>query len=276
MADSPFLKAKVREKYAGIARKEENPDCCASQPSCCDSEQEMANYSRINEDYSGIAGYHAETDLGLGCGLPTEYAGIQPGETVLDLGSGAGNDAFIARSQAGPAGRVIGIDFTPAMVDKARTNAVKLGFQNVEFQEADIEDLPLADNSIDKVISNCVLNLVPDKRKAYAQIFRVLRPGGGFCISDIVTVGELPDTLRNSIEAYTGCIAGAMQQDEYLYTISSSGFDAVKIARSWQIPLPENSVKSQMTKHQLAMLRSEKNGVYSITVTGRKPEVPGK
>ncbi|HKJ68654.1 MAG TPA: methyltransferase domain-containing protein, partial [bacterium] len=158
----------------------------------------------------------------------------------------------------------------------ARTNAVKLGFQNVEFQEADIEDLPLADNSIDKVISNCVLNLVPDKIKAYAQIFRVLRPGGGFCISDIVTVGELPDTLRNSIEAYTGCIAGAMQQDEYLHTISSSGFDAVKIVRSRQIPLPENSGKSQMTKHQLAMLRSEKNGAYSITVTGRKPEVPGK
>ncbi len=276
MAENQSLREKVREKYSAIAHKtDENSSCCAPETSCCAPGEQSAAYSRMNEDYSATTGYMAEADLGLGCGLPTESAGIQQGDTVLDLGSGAGNDAFVARSQTGPTGRIIGIDMTPAMVAKARNNAEKLGYQNVEFQAGDIEDLPLAPNSVDRVISNCVLNLVPDKGRAYAEIFRVLRPGGGFCISDIVTRGDLPEIIRNSIELYTGCIAGAMRQAKYLQTIISTGFESVEITKSRYIPLPEGTLQSLLTEDEIATFQSEKKGVYSITVIGRKPVSSG-
>ena len=225
----------------------------------------------MSESYEGLEGYAPEADLGLGCGLPTEYARICEGDVVLDLGSGAGNDAFVARSEVGPTGKVIGVDFTPAMIQKARENAEKLGYNNVEFREGDIEQLPVSDNSVDVVISNCVLNLVPNKAKVFAEIMRVLRPGGHFSISDVVLLGQLPPKLQTAAELYAGCVSGALQRDAYLHLIEQAGFEQVKIEKQKSILIPDHILLEYLSEAELAALRQNPVGIFSITVFGRKP-----
>ena len=176
-----------------------------------------------------------EADLGLGCGLPTEYAGIEKGNVVIDLGSGAGNDVFVARALVGDEGKVIGIDFTNEMLIKANTNLQKLGFKNIEFKLGEIESMPLDDNFADVVVSNCVLNLVPDKQKAFNEINRILKPGAHFCVSDIVLKGQLPSELKKSAEMYAGCVAGAVQQELYLDIIKHAGFSNVEVKKPKQL-----------------------------------------
>ena len=195
------IKEMVRQKYSEIALQDKDTNessCCGS--GCCTTEV----YNIMSDDYSDLKGYNPDADLGLGCGLPTQYAQIKKGDTVIDLGSGAGNDVFIARSETGETGKVIGIDFTDAMIDKARANAEKLGFHNVEFRKGDIEKMPVSADIADVIVSNCVLNLVPDKDGVFKEIRRVLKPGGHFSISDIVLVGPLPQKIREAAEMYAG------------------------------------------------------------------------
>src|SRR5690606_15368820 len=217
------VKSVVREKYSEIAMQTKGQNassCCGATSSCCGDEV----YNIMADDYTNLEGYVADADLGLGCGLPTEFAKINEGHTVIDLGSGAGNDAFVARKLAGEKGRVIGIDFTEAMISRARQNAEKLGFNNVEFRHGDIEDMPVTSNLADVIISNCVLNLVPNKHKVFSEIFRVLKPGGHFSISDIVLDGELPSKWKEIAELYAGCVSGAIQKEDYLGIIQEAGF----------------------------------------------------
>lgn len=223
------------------------------------------------DDYSGTKGYVEDADLGLGCGLPTQFARIEPGNTVIDLGSGAGNDCFVARHEVGPEGKVIGIDFTPAMVKKARENSEKLGYNNVEFREGDIDHMPVNDNVADVVVSNCVLNLVPDKPKVMAEIFRVLKPGGHFSISDIVLVGELPEALREDAEMYAGCVAGAIQKTTYLQGIRDAGFENLLLQKEKPITIPEDILSRYLSEEAIASFNSEGAGIFSITVYGEKP-----
>jgi ubiquinone/menaquinone biosynthesis C-methylase UbiE len=229
------------------------------------------DYKVMADDYSTLEGYAADADLGLGCGLPTEFARIKEGDVVVDLGAGAGNDCFVARSIAGERGKVIGIDFTEKMVDKARMNAEKLGYTNVEFLQGDIEKMPLSDNIADVVVSNCVLNLVPDKKQAFAETFRVLKPGGHFSVSDIVLVGELPEGLQKSAEMYAGCVAGAIQQDEYLSIIQRAGFSNITVQKEKRIMLPEEILKDYLTAEQVQDFTAGKTGIFSITVYAEKP-----
>jgi arsenite methyltransferase len=262
------LKQLVREKYAAIANqpKQDNAaSCCGAGP--------VSNkvYNIMMDDYTAVAGYAADADLGLGCGLPTEYARIRRGDTVIDLGSGAGNDCFVARHETGPEGKVIGIDFTPAMISKARANAERLGFNNVEFREGDIEHLPVNDHVADVVVSNCVLNLVPDKAAVMAEIFRVLRPGGHFSISDVVLVGELPAELQQQAELYAGCVAGAMQMHDYLETIDRAGFVNVSLQKKKTILLPDDILEKYLDAQQLREFASREIGIFSITVYAEKP-----
>lgn len=221
MKNSEQIKELVRQKYSEIALQEKE----TNQASCCGSGGCSTEVHTIMaDDYSKLQGYNPDADLGLGCGLPTQFAKIKKGNTVIDLGSGAGNDCFIARNETGEDGRVIGIDFTSAMINKARANASELGFSNVEFRQGDIENIPLSDNMADVVVSNCVLNLVPDKDRVFKEIFRVLKPGGHFSISDVVLVGELPENLRKDAEMYAGCVSGAIQKDTYLALIKENDF----------------------------------------------------
>ncbi|HMZ48528.1 MAG TPA: arsenite methyltransferase, partial [Flavobacteriales bacterium] len=230
-------------------------------------------YNIMTDDYSKLEGHVDEADLGLGCGLPTQFAGIKPGDTVLDLGSGAGNDCFVARHEAGPDGRVIGVDFTPEMIAKARANAQQLGYANVEFREGDIEQLPLSDAMVDVVVSNCVLNLVPDKKKAFSEIFRVLKPGGHFSISDVVLQGELPDALQHAAEMYAGCVSGAMQESDYLGIIHQLGFGEVTVQKRKAITLPDDILANFLNAGELAAFKASGTGIFSITVSATKPEV---
>src|SRR6201996_4976181 len=219
MSNEQELKELVRQKYSEIALqdKEDNQaSCCGA--TCCSTEV----YNIMSDDYTQLNGYNPDADLGLGCCLPTQFAKIKKGDVVIDLGSGAGNDAFIARAETGETGKVIGIDFTPAMIDKARINAEKLGFHNVEFRQGDIEKMPVTSNIADVIVSNCVLNLVPDKDAVIKEIYRVLKPGGHFSISDVVLIGELPDALRKDAEMYAGCVAGAIQKETYLELIEKN------------------------------------------------------
>ena len=212
------LKQVVKEKYGQIAKASKTSGCCG--PTCCgDSENKIVGYTVMQDEYNHLEGYVAEADLGLGCGVPTEYAGIKKGDTVVDLGSGAGNDVFIARAIVEDEGKVIGLDMTEEMIEKANKNKEKLGYDNVEFKFGDIEAMPFENDLADVVVSNCVLNLVPDKHKAFSEIYRVLKPGAHFCVSDIVLKGELPAGVKKSAEMYAGCVAGALQQDEYLRII---------------------------------------------------------
>jgi SAM-dependent methyltransferase len=225
----------------------------------------------MSESYAQLAGYNPDADLALGCGLPTEFAYIEPGDTVLDLGSGAGNDCFVARAATGDSGKVIGVDFTPEMVRKARLNAEKLGFNNVEFRQGDIEDLPVSDNSTDVIVSNCVLNLVPDKARVFSEIMRTLRPGGHFSISDIVLVGQLPKALQQSAELYAGCVAGAIQHEDYLNLIREAGFENITVQKQKPILIPDHILLAHLSDEGLQDFLASGTGIFSITVYAEKP-----
>jgi len=260
-------KDQVKKKYGEIASGQDTGCGCGCGP-CCSSG--AADYSHMSDDYTFIDGYVPDADLHLGCGIPTRYADIQEGDIVVDLGSGAGNDAFIVRRLVGESGRVIGIDMTPEMIQNAEKNNRKMGYLNVEFILADIDDMPLEDESADVVVSNCVLNLVPDKNKAFAEIFRILRPGGHFCISDIVLQGKLPETLVQAAELYTGCISGAVQEKEYIDIIDHSGFSQVEIRTRKEIRLPPELLRSILDEQQLQDFQNATIGIFSVTVTGGK------
>ena len=225
----------------------------------------------MNDSYDNLKGYVPQADLKLGCGLPTEYASIKPGHTVLDLGSGAGNDVFVARQLVGDSGQVIGVDFTPQMVEKAQRNAAQLGFKNVHFKEGEIENLPLDSGTIDVVISNCVLNLVPNKIAAFGQIYRVLKAGGHFCVSDIVLHGELPANFQKEAELYAGCVAGAIQEDAYLRVIQDQGFSKPQIKTRKRIDLPDELLHKYLSSEQVVSFKQDGPGIYSITVVAQKP-----
>jgi arsenite methyltransferase len=263
------IRTLIRERYGAIAQ--DSTSCCA--PSSCGCGPEMApdGLNVIGDAYLGVAGRLEEADLNLGCGVPTRYAALRPGETVLDLGSGAGNDAFIARHEVGPQGRVIGVDITPEMIARARGNAAKLGFANVEFRLGEIERLPVEASTVDAVISNCVLNLVPDKAQAFAEMFRVLRPGGRFCVSDIVATGELPRGVRDAAGLYVGCIAGAMPEAEYLGLLATTGFADVQIAVAKPIELPDEELAHHMSSAEIAAFRRSGVALKSVTVLGMRP-----
>jgi len=262
------LKDIVRSKYSEIALQ----DLATNQSSCCGAGACSTEvYNIMTDDYTGLDGYNKDADLGLGCGLPTQFAKIKSGDVVIDLGSGAGNDAFIARAETGESGRVIGIDFTPAMVEKARSNATKLGYKNVTFLQGDIENMPVSANTADVIVSNCVLNLVPNKDAVIGEIFRVLKPGGHFSISDIVLVGDLPDALRQDAEMYAGCVSGAIQKDTYLGLIFKHGFKNVTIQKEKMIDIPDDILNNYLDTFALSDMKSGKVGVYSITVYAEKP-----
>ncbi len=264
------LKELVKQKYGEIALQSKD----TNQSSCCGSGGCSTEvYNIMSEDYTTLKGYDADADLGLGCGLPTQFAAIKKGDIVIDLGSGAGNDAFIARAETGETGKVIGIDFTPAMIEKARANAEKLGFHNVEFRQGDIEKMPVTANIADVIVSNCVLNLVPNKDAVLKEIFRVLKPGGHFSISDIVLVGNLPDQLRNAAEMYAGCVAGAIQKTTYLELITINNFTNVKVQKEKVINIPDDILKNYLDEKAINEFRSGTTGIYSITVYGEKPKV---
>jgi len=266
MENNQVLKDVVRKKYAEIATSNQNCGC-----SCCGTDSGATfDYTIMSDDYSKIEGYYSEADLGLGCGMPTELADIKEGNTVLDLGSGAGNDVFIARRIAGEKGKVIGLDFTDEMIEKARMNADKLGYNNVEFRKGDIEQMPIGACTIDVVISNCVLNLVPDKNKAFSEIFRVLKPGGHFCVSDIVIKGELPKNLMDAAALYTGCVSGALQKDEYLKIITDCGFSAISIPKEKKIEIPDEIFLAYLSQEELKNLKNSGMEILSVTVVASK------
>lgn len=263
------LKEMVRQKYSEIALQDKDTNaasCCGS--GCCSTEV----YNIMSDDYTQLEGYNPDADLGLGCGLPTEFAQIKPGDVVIDLGSGAGNDCFIARSQAGETGKVIGIDFTEAMIAKARANAEKLGYHNVEFRQGDIEKMPVSSNVADVIVSNCVLNLVPNKKNVIGEIFRVLKSRGHFSISDIVLVGQLPENIQKAAEMYAGCVSGAIQKDEYLNLIKEAGFESVTIQKEKQIVIPDDILKNYLSAEEINTFKNSDTGIYSITVFARKPD----
>lgn len=263
-------KAMIREKYAAIAEqpRDANASSCCGVGGCGEG-----TYTVFSEDYTGQDGYVPEADLGLGCGLPLAPLRLRPGETVLDLGSGAGNDAFVARAGVGPQGKVIGVDFTEAMIEKARGNAERHGFNNVEFRHGDIEKLPVGPACIDVVISNCVLNLVPDKEKAFSEIFRVLKPGGRFSISDVVLRGDLPPRIREAAEMVAGCVSGAMQRSDYLNVIYRAGFESLQIVKDRVIDLPDEILLQYLSPDELKQFRDSGADVISIGVMGEKPAV---
>jgi len=266
MSTSEELKKIVQQKYAEIAQQDKT-SCCGSGPGVA----EVCNI--MTDDYSGLEGYNADANLGLGCGLPTQFAKIQKGDTVIDLGSGAGNDCFIARHETGATGKVIGIDFTDSMINKARINAEKLGFNNVEFRQGDIENMPVSNDVADVVVSNCVLNLVPDKEKVFGEIYRILKPGGHFSISDIVLVGDLPDKLKTDAEMYAGCVAGAIQKEDYLELIQKSGFQTTTIQKEKPIIIPDEILDRYLNSTEKENFRNGTTGIFSITVFAEKPGI---
>jgi arsenite methyltransferase len=266
MQTSDEIKQVVKEKYGEIAAKNQQGCGCG----CGSKSNKIVGYTVMQDDYDHLDGYVADADLGLGCGVPTEYAGIEKGNTVVDLGSGAGNDVFVARSIAGAEGKVIGIDFTLEMIGKAMANKLKVGYDNVDFKLGEIENIPLENNMADVVISNCVLNLVPDKPKAFAEIYRILKDGAHFCVSDIVIKGELPAGLKKSAEMYAGCVAGALQQDEYLGIIKESGFKNIEIKRTKVIELPDEVLKEYLSDPEIEKYKNMNVGIFSITLVGFK------
>jgi arsenite methyltransferase len=266
MTATTDVKSLVRARYGAIA--EGAAQGCGCAPACC-SEGAL---DMIGDAYADLAGYVADADLGLGCGLPTRHAGIRAGDVVLDLGAGAGIDAFVARRSVGEAGRVIGVDMTEAMVARARTNAAKLSYANVEFRLGEIEQLPVEDDAVDVVISNCVLNLVPDKAKAFAETLRVLKPGGRFCISDVIATGTLPEGIRRAAALYVGCVAGALPETDYLAVVRAAGFGDVRIVERKPIPLPDEVLREHLSGAELAAFRASDVGLLSVTLLGTKPK----
>jgi len=271
------IKELVRQKYSEIALQ----DKATNESSCCGAGGCSTEvYNIMTDDYTDLKGYNPDADLGLGCGLPTQFALIKKGDVVIDLGSGAGNDCFVARAEAGENGKIIGIDFTDAMISKARNNAETLGFNNVEFRQGDIEHMPVTSNSADVVVSNCVLNLVPNKDQVFKEIFRVLKPGGHFSISDVVLVGKLPDKLKNEAEMYAGCVSGAIQKETYLELIQINGFKDIRIQKEKPIIIPDDILQNYLTAEELYEFKSGNTGIFSISVFAVKPKqttacVPG-
>lgn len=268
MENQEQLKELVKQKYSEIALQDKE----TNQASCCGAGGCSTEvYNIMSDDYSQLEGYNADADLGLGCGLPTQFAKIKKGDVVIDLGSGAGNDAFIARHETGETGKVIGIDFTPAMIEKARQNAEVRGFNNVEFRQGDIEKMPVTANTADVIVSNCVLNLVPNKDGVMKEIYRVLKPGGHFSISDIVLEGELPEQIKNAAEMYAGCVAGAIQKNVYLEIIENSGFTNVTVQKDKAIVVPDDILLQFLPEDELEKFKNSGTGIRSITVYAEKP-----
>ncbi len=262
------IKTLVKEKYSEIAAqsKQQNLSSCCGATGCGTD-----SYTIMSDDYTGLEGYHPDADLGLGCGLPTAFAQIKKGDTVIDLGSGAGNDAFIARKIVGPEGKVIGVDFTQAMIEKARANAEKLDLNNVEFRLGDIDDMPVASNKADVVVSNCVLNLVPNKHKVFSEVYRVLKPGAHFSISDIVLQGQLPAKWKEVAELYAGCVSGAIQKQEYLDIIQEAGFTNVEIQNEKEIVLPHEILQQYLSSEEIEAYKNADTKIVSVTVYAVKP-----
>ena len=265
MQNDEEIKKIVKEKYDAIAQGKSS--CCSPVSSCCGGKD---SYVNVQDNYESQKGYVKDADLGLGCGIPTDFANIKEGDTVVDLGSGAGNDVFVARAFTGAKGKVIGIDMTESMIEKALQNIKKTGFDNVDFRLGEIENIPVDTNMVDVVISNCVLNLVPNKEKAFAEIYRILKPGGHFCISDIVYIGEMPEAVLKSAAAYAGCIAGALKQDEYISVINKTGFKGVEIKKTKTIDVPDYVIDSLEMSADIKIFRENGGGIFSITVVGTK------
>lgn len=267
MSTNDEIKEMVKQKYSEIALQDQDTNatsCCGS--GGCTTEV----YNIMSDEYDHLGGYSTEADLKLGCGLPTEFAKIKPGNLVVDLGSGAGNDCFVARHETGETGKVIGIDFTEAMIEKSRNNAEKLGFNNVEFRLGDIENLPISNNTADVVVSNCVMNLVPDKPKAFSEVFRILKDGGHFSISDIVLTGDLPDKIKNAAEMYAGCVASAIQKDIYFQIIREAGFTNITLQKEKPIIVPNDILKNYLNDEEIAAYNTQKNIIFSVTVYAEK------
>ena len=266
----------IREGYAKIAKQSSTG--CGSSPSCCGG-TDFAQAISKNIGYSAeeLSAVPEGANLGLGCGNPVALASLKKGETVLDLGSGAGFDCFLAADRVGERGRVIGVDMTPEMIEKARDNAKKGDYANVEFRLGEIERLPVADGIVDAVISNCVINLSPDKKKVFAEVFRALKPGGRMMISDIVLLKELPDFIKNSIEAYIGCVSGAELRNQYLAAIKEAGFQDVTIMGETAFPMEfmANDPTAREIVENLRIPREKvaeiADSIRSIKVYGVKP-----
>jgi ubiquinone/menaquinone biosynthesis C-methylase UbiE len=225
----------------------------------------------MSDDYTQLEGYNPVADLGLGCGLPTQFAKIKEGDVVIDLGSGAGNDCFIARHETGETGKVIGIDFTPAMIERAKQNAATRGFDNVEFRQGDIEHMPAADNTADVIVSNCVLNLVPNKDGVFKEIYRTLKPGGHFSISDIVLETQLPKKIKEAAEMYAGCVAGAIQKQVYLELIEANGFKNISVQKDKPIIIPDDILSQYLSPQEIKEFKQSGAAITSITVYAEKP-----
>jgi arsenite methyltransferase len=279
MDDSKIKKA-VRDGYAQIATKGGSGCCGPTKSSCgCGGVKSSDLISKgIGYSDQELSSVPDESNLGLGCGNPIALASLKPGETVVDLGSGAGFDSFLAANKVGPTGKVIGVDMTPEMIEKARANAEKGKYSNVEFRLGEIEHLPVADSSVDIIISNCVINLVPDKKQVFAEAFRVLKPGGRLMVSDIVLLGELPDYITNSLDAYVGCLSGAVMKDKYLGLMREVGFSDVQIAEEKSFPLEymaddptANAIIKQMHKPIQEIAKAVENAVASVKVKAIKP-----
>ena len=267
MNSNEEIKEMVKQKYAEIAlqNQETNASSCCGSGGCS-----TEVYNIMTDDYDHLEGYNPDADLKLGCGLPTEFAKIEKGNFVVDLGSGAGNDCFVARAETGETGKVVGIDFTPEMIEKARNNADKLGFNNVEFRLGDIENIPLMSNVADVVVSNCVMNLVPNKTKAFAEVQRILKPTGHFSISDIVLVGDLPEKIKNAAEMYAGCVASAIQMEDYLKIIENSGFKNITLQKKKPIIVPDDILKNYLNDEEIQQYKDSTTRIYSITVFAEK------
>jgi len=254
MENAETLKMTVQEKYTEVVTRK----------SCCCGGKKTSD-DKLVEGYDQLEGYVKDADYGLGCGVPTQFANIKSGNTVLDLGSGAGNDVFVARAIVGIEGKVIGIDFTEEMIKKANENKAKVGFTNIEFRKGDIENMPVDDNSVDVVISNCVINLVPDKRKAFSEIYRVLKPGGHFCISDMVVNGSMSSELREDLSLYAGCIAGALSQDEYMQILKEVGFTNPEIKKSSKVITSRERLDKKYDAARADAMWSLADSLFSIT-----------
>lgn len=270
------IKKIVKERYGKIAKQ--NNTCCLPANSCCGSPNSTSDISKnIGYTDKELDTIPEDSNLGLGCGNPVALASLKEGETVLDLGSGAGIDCFLAAKKVGRNGQVIGVDMTPEMIEKAKENAKKSNYSNVEFRLGEIENLPVDDDSVDVIISNCVINLVPDKAKAFKEALRVLKPNGRLMISDIVLLKELPEFIRKSVEAYVGCVAGAMMKEEYIEAIKTAGFKEVKIINEASFPSElitcDPTIKKIIKKLKIPVKKLEEiaNSVVSIKVSGIKP-----
>ena len=259
----------VKQRYSELAVNSDSLQskcCCGTNPAA----PSKKTFTIMSEVYTELKGYEKDADLGVGCGIPTEYANIKIGNTVVDLGSGAGNDCFIARAEVGESGQVIGIDFSPQMIKKAQRNATKRSYNNVKFLEGDIEQIPLLDNLADVVVSNCVLNLLPEKNRIFKEVYRVLKPGGHFCISDVVLEGHFPKEFKDNASMYAGCIASAIQKEEYLNEIEKANFKSIAILRTKTVVVPDEVLEEHLSKETITDYKTGNVGIYSITVTGVK------